>query len=110
MLKFNINMHQHVGMHQKLPYQDLPWPTILLLFWLSPTQHLWWASSFVLSQKRQFFRRIFWRKYLKNHNVGPWSPCLIEFFIEWLRTEHKRRVPSVLVYLRSDRGCQMVWF
>jgi hypothetical protein len=27
--------------------------------------------SFVLSQKRPFFRRIFWRKYLKNHNIGP---------------------------------------
>jgi hypothetical protein len=27
--------------------------------------------SFVLSQKRQFFRKFFRRKYLKNHNVGP---------------------------------------
>jgi hypothetical protein len=27
--------------------------------------------SFVSSQKRQFFRKIFWRKYLKNHNIGP---------------------------------------
>jgi hypothetical protein len=27
--------------------------------------------SFVLSQKCQFFRQIFWRKYLKNHNIGP---------------------------------------
>jgi hypothetical protein len=27
--------------------------------------------SFVLSQKRQFFRKNFWRKYLKNHNIGP---------------------------------------
>jgi hypothetical protein len=27
--------------------------------------------SFVLSQKRQFFRWIFRRKYLKNHNIGP---------------------------------------
>jgi hypothetical protein len=27
--------------------------------------------SFVLSQKRQFFRCIFRRKYLKNHNIGP---------------------------------------
>jgi hypothetical protein len=26
-----------------------------------------------LSQKRQFFRRFFWRKYLKNHNIGPRS-------------------------------------
>jgi hypothetical protein len=24
-----------------------------------------------LSQKRQFFRRIFWRKYLKKQNIGP---------------------------------------
>jgi hypothetical protein len=30
--------------------------------------------SFVLSQKRQFFRKIFRQKYLKNHNIGPWSP------------------------------------
>jgi hypothetical protein len=29
--------------------------------------------SFVLSQKRQCFRRIFRRKYFKNHNIGPWS-------------------------------------
>jgi hypothetical protein len=28
--------------------------------------------SFVLSQNRQFFRRLFWWKYLKNHNIGPW--------------------------------------
>jgi hypothetical protein len=28
--------------------------------------------SFILSQKRQFFRWIFWRKYFKNHNIGPW--------------------------------------
>jgi hypothetical protein len=27
--------------------------------------------SFVLSQKRQFFRKNFRRKYLKNHNIGP---------------------------------------
>jgi hypothetical protein len=26
--------------------------------------------DFVLSQKRQFFRRNFRRKYLKNHNIG----------------------------------------
>jgi hypothetical protein len=28
--------------------------------------------SFVLSQKRQFFRNIFRQKYLKNHNICPW--------------------------------------
>jgi hypothetical protein len=27
--------------------------------------------SFVLSQKHQFFRRIFRQKYFKNHNIGP---------------------------------------
>jgi hypothetical protein len=27
--------------------------------------------SFVLSQKCIFFRKNFWRKYLKNHNIGP---------------------------------------
>jgi hypothetical protein len=26
--------------------------------------------SFILSKKRQFFRRIFRRKYIKNHNIG----------------------------------------
>jgi hypothetical protein len=31
-----------------------------------------------LSQKRQFFRWIFRRKYLKNHNIGPRS--IIIFF------------------------------
>jgi hypothetical protein len=30
---------------------------------------------FVLSQKCQFFRKNFRRKYLKNHNIGPRSPC-----------------------------------
>jgi hypothetical protein len=27
--------------------------------------------SFVLSQKCQFFSQSFWRKYFKNHNIGP---------------------------------------
>jgi hypothetical protein len=26
----------------------------------------------VLSKKRQYFRKTFRRKYLKNHNIGPW--------------------------------------
>jgi hypothetical protein len=31
--------------------------------------------SFVLSQKRRFFRKNFRRKYFKNHNIGPrWQP------------------------------------
>jgi hypothetical protein len=34
--------------------------------------------SFVLSQKRQFFRKNFRRKYLKNHNIGPLSPFIAE--------------------------------
>jgi hypothetical protein len=29
--------------------------------------------SFAMSQKRQLFCRFFRRKYLKNHNIGPWS-------------------------------------
>jgi hypothetical protein len=28
--------------------------------------------SFVFSEKRQYFRKIFRRKYFKNHNIGPW--------------------------------------
>jgi hypothetical protein len=32
--------------------------------------------SFVLSQKRQFLRNFFRRKYLKNHNPGTSSPKL----------------------------------
>jgi hypothetical protein len=28
-----------------------------------------------LSQKRQFFP-IFWQKYLKNNNIGPWEPTV----------------------------------
>jgi hypothetical protein len=28
-------------------------------------------TSFVWNQKRQFFRWIFWRKFLKHHNIGP---------------------------------------
>jgi hypothetical protein len=34
--------------------------------------------SFVLSQKRQFFHKNFWQKYLKNHNIGP---RIASFFI-----------------------------
>jgi hypothetical protein len=29
--------------------------------------------SFVLSQKRRFFGKNFWRKHFKNHNIGPRS-------------------------------------
>jgi hypothetical protein len=32
--------------------------------------------AFVFSQKRQFFRQIFRRKYLNNHNIGP---CFAEY-------------------------------
>jgi hypothetical protein len=28
-------------------------------------------TSSSLSKKRQLFRKIFWRKYFKNHNIGP---------------------------------------
>jgi hypothetical protein len=31
--------------------------------------------SFVFSQKCQFFRRIFRRKYFENHNIGPRWVC-----------------------------------
>jgi hypothetical protein len=37
--------------------------------------------SFVLSQKRQYFRRFFWRKYFKNHNIGPRSRGVVS--ISW---------------------------
>jgi hypothetical protein len=40
--------------------------------------------SFVLSQKRQFFRRIFRRKYFKNHNIGPWRKMLFGKNLTWL--------------------------
>jgi hypothetical protein len=33
--------------------------------------------SFVSSQKRQFFRQIFWRKYFLNHNIGPRDGCFV---------------------------------
>jgi muramoyltetrapeptide carboxypeptidase LdcA involved in peptidoglycan recycling len=38
-------------------------------------------TSSSLSKKRQFFRKNFWRKYLKNHNIGPWCATtqLMEF-------------------------------
>jgi hypothetical protein len=29
-----------------------------------------------LSQKRHIFANFFLRKYLNNHNIGPWSTCL----------------------------------
>jgi hypothetical protein len=36
--------------------------------------------SFVSSQKRHFFRKIVWRKYLKNHNIGPWTEIIRQVF------------------------------
>jgi hypothetical protein len=35
--------------------------------------------SYVLSQKRQFFRWFFRRKYFKNHNIGPWTLSRLKF-------------------------------
>jgi hypothetical protein len=32
--------------------------------------------AFVLSHKRHFFRKKNLRKYLKNHNIGPWTSDL----------------------------------
>jgi hypothetical protein len=43
-----------------------------------------------LSKKRKNFRSIFRRKYLKNHNIGPWSRSVETSF--------------------SDQVCQMVYF
>jgi hypothetical protein len=42
--------------------------------------------SFVLRQKRQIFRWIFWRKYLINHNIGPWSQSY-DFWIFQLKRQ-----------------------
>jgi hypothetical protein len=39
------------------------------------------VTSISLSKKRQYFCKIFRRKYLKNHSIGPWSDpdhaCLV---------------------------------
>jgi hypothetical protein len=44
--------------------------------WRFSQKPMLWSNfcifSFILSQKCQFFRWIFRRKYLKNHNIGPW--------------------------------------
>jgi hypothetical protein len=34
------------------------------------------------SEKRQFFRQIFRRKYFKNHNIGPWKFHVLFFVCE----------------------------
>jgi hypothetical protein len=39
---------------------------VTIIFWHN-------LSSFVLSQKRQFFHNFFRQKYFKNHSIGPWS-------------------------------------
>jgi hypothetical protein len=44
----------------------------------------------VLSQKRQFFRWIFRRKYLKNHNIGPWFLVPIECLYQRVKTGFRR--------------------
>jgi hypothetical protein len=31
--------------------------------------------AFVRVKNANFFAEIIWRKYLKKHNIGPWSPC-----------------------------------
>jgi hypothetical protein len=58
--------------------------TILCDFWKFSEQNwrfsqkpMLWSTknSFVFSQKRPFFRRLFRRKYLKYHNIGPWLPA-----------------------------------
>jgi hypothetical protein len=33
--------------------------------------HIFATTSSGLSKKTAFFRRFFWRKYFKNHNIGP---------------------------------------
>jgi hypothetical protein len=57
--------------------------------------------SFVLSQIHQLFRWIFRRKYLKNHNIRPWSPCHerspellwhIDRFVRSIRGAHKKMI------------------
>jgi hypothetical protein len=52
---------------------------------------------FVLSQKRQFFRLIFRRKYLKNHNIGPrLKPTLVVKLLrscwEWSTRQKRKKV------------------
>jgi hypothetical protein len=58
-------------------------------------------SSFVLSQKRQFFRKNVWRKYLKNHNIGPRA----------MDVRTRERTTSRMKHLGGRcQGCQMVYF
>jgi hypothetical protein len=51
--------------------------------------------SIVLSQKRQFFRKVFRRKYLKNHNIDPRSS---------LTPKNRAAIHAAM------QGCQMVYF
>jgi hypothetical protein len=51
--------------------------------------------SFVLSQKRQFFRKIFRRKYLKNHNIGP----------RWVCEKNCTKCK----YVPPTRSCHSIW-
>jgi hypothetical protein len=51
--------------------------------------------SFVLSQKRQFFRWIFRRKYFKNHNIGPcttWHTKLVSILILIVRRDFHQKM------------------
>jgi hypothetical protein len=48
--------------------------------------HIFAKTSCSLSKKRQFFREIFWRKYFKNHNIGPcsssWMDCCLHRMVK----------------------------
>jgi hypothetical protein len=73
------------------------------------------SISFVLSQKRHFFRRKIRRKYLKNHNIGPrfefkvgLSPKLNSFVVVVGRDFRGFFVFSAERHW--NQGCQMVYF
>jgi hypothetical protein len=63
--------------------------TIFCDFWQFSAKELAFLSKnnvmikiefiYVLSQKRQFFRWFFRRKYFKNHNIGPWTLSRLKF-------------------------------
>jgi hypothetical protein len=52
-----------------------------------------------MSQKRQFFRWIFWRKYLKNHNIGPWDHDKLDLYASEGDPKVMDRLPNKRVSL-----------
>jgi hypothetical protein len=65
----------------------------------------------VLRKKRQYFRRIFLRKYFKNHNIGPRYICRNFDPSGWPVSEHGQcsRVARWFVFKPKPKNLGKFW-